>query len=262
MLLQVPFQYTVMDPDISIVLVGAQTPGNIGTAARAMKNFGFSKLLLVDPPILSRDGDAYGFAGQARDDILPNRKIVSFDHIVENYHTIAFTAITNQSGSKHMRFPFLTTQNLLQEVSKSSGPIALVFGRERIGLTNNEIAKLDQICSIPASPIYPTLNLGQAVTIVLYELSPLYLSESQHPDPKPNLATPLELENFYTHFSSLLLTLNYPSHKYDKTLRLIRRVFGRIHPTSRELTTLRGVFKSAILHANSTNPRTTEEDTS
>ena len=246
--------------DISIVLVGAQTPGNIGTAARAMKNFGFSKLLLVDPHSLSRDGDAYGFAGQARDDILPNHKIVSFDHVVENYHTIAFTAITNQSGSKHMRFPFLTTREVLDEVSQLSGSVALVFGRERIGLTNVEIAKLDRICSIPASPTYPTLNLGQAVTVVLYELSPLSLSESQHPDLESDLATPSELEDFYAHFSSLLSALDYPSQKHEKTLRLIRRVFGRTHPTSRELITLRGVFRRTIRNSNHTTSTSQEED--
>ena len=245
--------------DISIVLVGAQTPGNIGTAARAMKNFGFSKLLLVDPPSLSRDGDAYGFAGQARDDILPNHKIVSFDHVVENYHTIAFTAITNQSGSKHMRFPFLTTREVLDEVSQLSGSVALVFGRERIGLTNVEIAKLDRICSIPASPTYPTLNLGQAVTVVLYELSPLSLSESQHPDLESDLATPSELEDFYAHFSSLLSALDYPSQKHEKTLRLIRRVFGRTHPTSRELITLRGVFRRTIRNSSHTTSPSQEE---
>ena len=250
-----------MDPDISIVLVGVQTPGNIGTAARAMKNFGFSKLLLVDPPALSRDGDAYGFAGQAREDILPNHKIVSFDHVVENYHTVAFTAITNQSGAKHMRFPFLTTRDILDEVSQLSGPIALVFGRERIGLTNVEIAKLDRICSIPASSLYPTLNLGQAVTVVLYELGPLSLFESQHPNLEPDLATPLELEDFYAHFSSLLTALDYPSQKHKKTLRLIRRVFGRAHPTSRELTTLRGVFRRTIRNASSTQPTFQKEDT-
>jgi len=249
-----------MDPDISIVLIGVQTPGNIGTAARAMKNFGFSKLLLVDPPTLPRDGDAYGFAGQAREDILPNHKIVSFDYVVENYHTVAFTAITNQSGAKHMRFPFLTTRDILDEVSQLSGPIALVFGRERIGLTNVEIAKLDRICSIPASSLYPTLNLGQAVTVVLYELSPLSLFESQHPNLEFDLATPLELEDFYAHFSSLLTALDYPSHKHKKTLRLIRRVFGRTRPTSRELTTLRGVFRRTIRNASSTQSLSQKKD--
>lgn len=246
--------------DISIVLVGAQTPGNIGTAARAMKNFGFSKLLLVDPPHLSRDGDAYGFAGRARDDILPNHKIVSFDYVVENYHTIAFTAITNQSGSKHMRFPFLTTRDILDEISQLSGSVALVFGRERIGLTNVEIAKLDRICSIPASSDYPTLNLGQAVTVALYELSPLSLSEFHHPDLESDLATPSELEDFYAHFSSLLSALDYPSQKHGKTLRLIRRVFGRTHPTSRELNTLRGVFRRTIRNASHTTSLPEEED--
>jgi tRNA (cytidine32/uridine32-2'-O)-methyltransferase len=239
-----------VNSNISIVLVGTQTPGNIGTTARAMKNFGFSKLLLIDPPELDRNGEAYGFAGQARVDILPNRQIVSFNHIVENYHTIAFTAVTNQSGAEHVRFPFINSKDLLDEISKSSNPVALVFGRESTGLTNKELEKLDRICSIPASSLYPTLNLGQAVTIVLYELSSLTLTQTQHPDQSEDMAQSEELEDFFAHFSSLLSALSYPVHKHKKTMLLIRRIFGRANPTSRELTTLRGVFRRAIRRSN------------
>ncbi|MEF8901009.1 MAG: TrmH family RNA methyltransferase, partial [Halovenus sp.] len=59
-------------PEIAVAIVDAETPGNVGTVARSMKNFGLSDLLLVDPPALDPDGEAYGFAGQAREDVLPN----------------------------------------------------------------------------------------------------------------------------------------------------------------------------------------------
>ena len=79
----------------TVVVVDPQTPGNVGTIARAMKNFGFEDLKLVNPPELGHDGEAYGFAGQAREDVLPNADVVTFDEVVENYHTVGMTAITN-----------------------------------------------------------------------------------------------------------------------------------------------------------------------
>jgi TrmH family RNA methyltransferase len=236
--------------EIAVAVVDAETPGNIGTIARAMRNFGFSTLLLVDPPALDPDGEAYGFAGKAREDVLPNHQVTTFDDLVEKYHTIGFTAITNESGNKHVRYPFSTPTELPQRVETAGRPIALVFGRERVGLTNDELARIDELCSIPAAADYPTLNLGQAATIALYELSGTVLPETQLPDRDADRATPDELEGFFDHVSSFLEELNYPEEKRDKTIRLIRRVFGRADPTGRELKTLRGVMRRASRMAN------------
>ena len=81
--------------DVAVAVVGAETPGNVGTVARAMKNFGLEELYLVDPPDLDPDGEAYGFAGQAREDVLPNAREVDLPFLVENFYTVATTAITN-----------------------------------------------------------------------------------------------------------------------------------------------------------------------
>ena len=232
----------------AVVLVDAETPGNVGTVARAMKNFGFSELLLVDPPPLDRDGEAYGFAGAAREDVLPNARNVSFDVVVADYHTVGFTAVTNESGEKHVRFPFDTPAELAGELAGVS-PVALVFGRERVGLTNDELAQLDRVCSIPASAEYPVLNLGQAATVALYELRGLALDEgdndTQHPDREGELATPEEVEAFFEHFGAFLADLDYREEKRAKTERLVRRLVGRANPTGRELRTLRGVLRRA-----------------
>jgi tRNA (cytidine32/uridine32-2'-O)-methyltransferase len=83
------------DPGIAMAVVDAETPGNVGTVARAMKNFGLSELLLVDPPELDPGGEAYGFAGQAREDVLPNAREVGFEELVAEYHTVGCTAIPN-----------------------------------------------------------------------------------------------------------------------------------------------------------------------
>lgn len=229
---------------ISVVVVGGETPGNIGTIARAMKNFGFEELKLVDPPELDRDGEAYGFAGQAREDILPNAEEVSFGEIVQKYHTVGFTATTNEDARKHVRFPFCTSAELTEELGGIETDVALVFGRERVGLTNEELARIDQVCAIPASAEYPVLNLGQAATIALYELRELGVEESQLPDRAQTHASEPEIERFYRRFDATLETVGYPEEKRPKTMRLVRRLIGRAHPTEREITTLHGVLRA------------------
>lgn len=229
---------------ITVAAVDVETPGNIGTIARAMKNFGFTELVLVNPPSLDPDGEAYGYAGQARTDVLPNHTTVTFDELTANYHTIGFTAITNQTDANHVRYPFYTPRQLADTLSDSRAQVALVFGRESTGLTNDELAQIDEICSIPAAPNYPVLNLGQAATIALYELRSLTLTDTQHPD-AINHATPQDLEAFYDHAERFLHTIQYPDVKRDKTMRLIRRLISRAHPTDRELITLRGVLTRA-----------------
>ena len=120
-----------------------------------------------------------------------------------------------------------------------------MFGRERVGLTNDELARLDEVGSIPASVDYPVLNLGQAATVVLYELRSLGLEETQLPDRDRDRAEPAEVEAFHDQFERFLADLHYADVKRAKTTRLVRRLVGRADPTGRELRTLRGVFRRA-----------------
>ena len=234
----------------AVAVVEPQTPGNVGTIARAMKNFGMDDLKLVDPPELDRDGEAYGFAGQAREDVLPNHDEVTFDHLVENFHTVGLTATTNEDARKHRRFPFATPDELADSLRTVEADTCLVFGREDNGLTNDEIARVDEVCSIPASADYPSLNLGQAATVTLYELRDLGVEESQLPDVERERADEAEIEGFYGHFADFLAAVDHPEEQRDKTLRLVRRLVGRAHPTGREVRTLRGVLRRAIYHAD------------
>lgn len=228
---------------ISVAVVGAETPGNVGTIARAMKNFGLEELLLVDPPPLDPDGEAYGFAGQAREDILPNATELAFDELAEGYHTVACTAITNEDPTKHVRYPVLTADELTDHVGGVEADVALVFGRERVGLTNDELARLDAVCSIPASAAYPSLNLGQAATVVLYELREVTLAETQHPETLHERASEDEIDRLYDQFDALLGATGHPETKRAKANRLIRRLLGRAHPTPREVSTLQGILR-------------------
>jgi TrmH family RNA methyltransferase len=253
----------------AVVLVEPSEPGNVGTVARSMKNFGLSELLLIDPPALDRDGPAYGFAGSAREDVLPNATETTLDDVVEEYYTVGFTATTGEDDRKHVRYPFVDPQGLATELAGITADTALVFGRERVGLTNDELAGLDRICSIPASDEYPTLNLGQAATIACYECRDLAVEETQHPDAAATESEdPIQradeerVERLYDRVGEYLDAVEHPPEKRAKTLRLFRRVIGRAHPTGREATTLLGLFRRGIQRAQWSEPgeRTQDEE--
>ncbi|WP_433624760.1 RNA methyltransferase [Halomicrococcus sp. NG-SE-24] len=238
----------------AVAVVEPKTPGNVGTIARAMKNFGMDDLKIVNPPELHRDSEAYGFAGQAREDVLPNYDAVTFDELVSEYHTVGCTATTNEDARKHVRFPFRTPSDLADSLAEVDSDTVLIFGRESNGLTNEELARVDEVCSIPASAEYPSLNLGQAATVTLYELRELTVEETQHPDVERERADEREIEGFYDGFDELLEAIDHPSEKRDKTMRLVRRLVGRAHPTGREISTLRGVVRRAKERARDAEP--------
>ncbi len=231
----------------AIAVVDAQTPGNVGTIARAMKNFGFTDLLLIDPPPLDPMGEAYGFAGQARDDVLPAAREITFDALVESYHTVGFTAITGENATGHVRYPVATPTELGDDLARTDEPVALVFGREDVGLTNEELARIDRVCTIPADPDYPVLNLGQAATIACYELRELALADDHLPDLTRDRADPAAVERLHERFADLLVTIGHPEEKRPKTQRLFRRLIGRTTLTDREAITLTGVFRRAAM---------------
>ncbi|MFC4541712.1 RNA methyltransferase [Halosolutus amylolyticus] len=242
---QSPHTSTIERTPPAVAVVDAETPGNVGTIARAMKNFGFEDLLLVDPPELDPDGDAYGFAGHAREDVLPNATEISFDRLVESYHTIGCTAVTNEDDRRHVRFPYSTPADLAERLPRVEGPTAIVFGRERVGLTNEELARIDELCSIPANPEYPVLNLGQAATVTLYELRSIALDDTQLPDVERVRAPEPTVDRLYDQWADLLAEINHPEEKREKTMRMLRRVYGRADLTEREANTLLGLLRRA-----------------
>ncbi|MWV63851.1 TrmJ/YjtD family RNA methyltransferase [Halorubrum sp. JWXQ-INN 858] len=228
-----------------VVVVEPETPGNVGTIARAMKNFGLTDLKLVNPPELAEDGEAYGFAGHAREDVLPNADEVTFDEVVENYHTVGTTAITGEDDRSHERFPFKTPVELRESLRTIDAPTAIVFGREGRGLNNDELRRLDEVCSIPAAADYPVLNLGQAATVLLYELRDLTVSRTQQPDTTVTRADEPDVERFHEYFSEFLEATGQRPHRRGKNELLMRRLLGRTHPTEREVHSLLGTFRKA-----------------
>lgn len=232
-------------PDISVAVVEAATAGNIGTIARSMKNFGVEELLLVDPPHIGPGSEAYGFAGRARDDILPAAREITFDELVSRYHTVGFTSTANPTDTKGIRNPVFEAAEVPEQLASVDARTALVFGRERIGLTNEELSRLDMLATIPANPDYPVLNLGQAATIALYECRDVTLSNTQVRTEEIDRADEQEIEALYTHIDEFLDTIHYQSERRTKAGVMFRRLLGRAHPTSREVSTLHGILRSA-----------------
>jgi TrmH family RNA methyltransferase len=177
--------------------------------------------------------------------VLAGAREVDFDHLVERFHTVGCTAVTNEDERSHTRYPFRTPADLAESLRGVEADTCVVFGRERVGLTNDELARLDEVCSIPAAADYPVLNLGQAATVVLYELRALTVAETQHPETRHQRADERAVEGLHEQFGEFLAAIGHPEEKRAKTRRLWRRLVGRAHPTGREAKTLRGVLRRA-----------------
>ncbi|MFQ3282352.1 RNA methyltransferase, partial [Reinekea sp.] len=156
-----------MPLNIKIVLIKTWHPGNIGAVARAMKNMGLHQLALVDPVDFPSE-EATNRAGQATD-LLENVEV--FSTLAEAIADCTMVVGTS-ARDRTLKLPSLTAQTCAEQVveEQEAGQVAIVFGRERMGLHNDEIQQCHFQLNIDANPDYPVLNLSQAVQIVSYEI--------------------------------------------------------------------------------------------
>lgn len=224
-----------MTLDIQIILVQPKYEGNLGSVARVMKNFGFKKLILVNPCKI--DKTAKIMSAHAKD-VLENAIIVNSieDAIIESDIVVGTTGVRGIKKDEHIRMPFFTPKELKNKLNGKSGVIDILFGREDNGLSNTELKLCDMILTIPTSEEYPIMNLSHAVAVVLYELSDIRSGEIC-------LASGMDLRLLYEHFDEFLNDINYLEHKKNKTSLMIRRVLGRAELTGREVYTLHGILK-------------------
>ncbi|MCX8147520.1 MAG: RNA methyltransferase, partial [Candidatus Woesearchaeota archaeon] len=172
-------------PFISVVMVEPETPGNIGATARVMANFGFQELILVNPKCNHLSKESYDRASHGKY-IIENAKIIySLNNVFENFDYAIGTTCRVGTDYNILRSP-LTPKQLAGKIasisSKANGKkpkIAILFGRESSGLTNNEIKKCDFIVTIPTPKDYPSMNISHAAAIMLYEI---YFYSSKQPN--------------------------------------------------------------------------------
>src|SRR3989338_10240767 len=152
---------------VSIVLIEPEKSGNVGYVARAMKNFDFNELVLINPKCDHLDKEAMSRATHARN-LLKKAKVRDFDYLKKFDYLIATTAIIG-TDYNIPRSP-ISIEELARKISGIKGKIGLMIGREGSGLNNKEINMADFIVTIPASRKYPTLSISHSVAIMLYEL--------------------------------------------------------------------------------------------
>ncbi|WP_428242415.1 tRNA (cytosine(32)/uridine(32)-2'-O)-methyltransferase TrmJ [Gynuella sp.] len=229
--------------NIRIILVQTYHPGNIGSAARAMKNMGLKNLWLVNPVDFPSE-QATAMAANA-EDILGSAQVVScLADAIENCGMVVGTSARERSFNLPSLLPGNCARQMIAEAQKY--PVALVFGRERMGLHNDEIQQCHFQVNIPANPEYPVLNIAQAIQILSYEL----FQQSQeigHTNTYEEAEYPLhrEIEHFYDHLEQVLQQLEVIRKSHPgNTMERFRRLFRRARLEKREISLLRGVLRN------------------
>ena len=229
--------------NIRIVLVNTSHTGNIGSVARAMKTMGLSQLTLVDPVQLP-DSHASALAAGATD-ILANAQVVSsLPEALADCGLVVATSARNRT----LDWPLLDPRESAAKVLAESPnyPVAIVFGRENSGLTNEELQLAQFHLHIPANPDYSSLNLAMAVQTVSYELRMQYLAAEQ-PAAAAVPAYPRgeELQRFYAHLEQTLTATGFIVRQHPgQVMTKLRRLFNRARPEENELNILRGILAS------------------
>lgn len=228
-------------PEIDIVLVAPLYEGNVGFAARVMKNFGFTRLVLIDPCPLGDEANARASHAQ---DVLKGAEYCTIEDVFARSNiVIATTGEVSKSVCTPMRMPFYSPKELRERIGDVDGRISILFGRENWGLSNDEVKRSDIICTIPTDANYPILNLSHAVGIVCYELTNL-------PRSRYALASPYEMGYLYRHIDRFLDAVEHPKFKRENTMIMIRRILGRVNLTTREASTLHGLLRRTEWHIN------------
>ncbi len=232
-----------------VILVETSHPGNIGATARAMKTMCLQELALVNPKIFP-DPIAFARASGAADILDQASQHSDLQSAVANCQIIVGITARNRKISS----PVVTPRQLMHHmlIDNDNQKVAWVFGRERNGLTNDEIDLCDTVCTIPSNEDYGSLNLAAAVQILSYEWHVAQL-KSQFNKPVVNLqqssdAAPVgEKEGFYSHLWEMLDKIEFLDKDNPIPLmRKLRRLFDRAELSSAEINILRGILKNVL----------------
>lgn len=229
---------------IRIILVGTTHTGNIGSVARAMKTMGLSQLCLVAPKELP-DGQAYALSAGASD-ILANAKVYD---TLQAAITDCGLVVGSSARSRTLSWPMLEPRDCAELAVKEAltHPVAIVFGRESSGLSNEELQLCNYHVCIPANPEYSSLNLAMAVQIVCYELRMAFLPSQQQPVVEDDVAYPTseQMQSFYQHLETTLNDTGFIIKQHPGVVMTkLKRLFTRARPEEPEYNILRGILTS------------------
>ncbi len=229
----------------AIVLVETSHPGNIGAAARAMKNMGLEDLRLVNPARFP-DAEATARASGADDLLAAARCYDTLDAAIAD----ATLVVGASARARSLPVPMLDPRACAAQVAGHPDPrgAAILFGRERTGLTNEELDRCHYLVQIPVNPDYPSLNIAAAVQVICYELRVASLGEGDllPPAEPPDYASAGQMEQFYAHLEQTLVELEFLDPDNPRQLmRRLRRLFNRARPDCNEVNILRGILTAA-----------------
>jgi TrmH family RNA methyltransferase len=228
--------------NIRIILVGTTHPGNIGAAARAMKNMGLSDLALVAPKIYPSDEATARAAGA--DDILEQAQVfATLDEALADRECI----IGASARLRTIAWPQLDPKQCAAKIAEQAqAKTAILFGRESIGLSNEELERCHYLLHIPCNPEFSSLNVAAAVQVVSYEL--FQAAQTAAPVAPPNnedaLANGEEMESFHQHLLQTLHEIGFLHERKSSPvlIRRLRRIFNRAGLEKTDIHILRGIL--------------------
>lgn len=241
---------------IRVVLVATTHAGNIGAAARAMKNMGLRQLILVTPKHSLPHPDATARASGADDILQTAQTVASLEEALIGCSLVLGTSARDRQIPWPIVDPKEAATLSISSIAKQQ-QVALVFGREHAGLTNTELQRCDYHVHIPADDNFSSLNVAAAVQVLSYELRMAWLQAQQQPTKMQKQETTLEennlactheeLEQFYQHLEKTLIAINFldPSKPRHLMTRL-RRLYNRTQITKLEMNILRGILTETL----------------
>lgn len=242
-----PFYIQVLLPvmlnNIRIVLVDTSHPGNIGAVARAMKNMSLQQLHLVTPQLFPHQEATSRATGA--DDLLKKAQVVdSLDDALVGCRLVVGTSARARSVNWPVVSPREAAAMLVQEAVH--GEVALVFGRERSGLSNSELDRCTFLVHIPTNEAYSSLNLGAAVQVLAYEIFQAQHQQVELTDESTrDLATAEMLQGFHEHLAQALDDVGFTQPKQSKKLlRRLRSLFQRARLDKDEINIMRGILSA------------------
>ena len=225
-------------PHIRVVLVEPLYEINIGLTCRIMKNFGFKDLCIVNPRTEISDL-ARTFAVKAVD-ILDSALIVkSLDEAISDFD-VKIGTTGKLAGPRNVLRSVVPPWHL-NEILKKEGKVVILFGREDIGLTNDELALCDVIVNIPTSDEYPVMNVTHAIAVILYELSKLKIK------PRAKLAGENLRNVALDYFAEILDLIDYPKNKRERAKLVFKRIMGKSFISRKELLVFLSVLRKVSL---------------
>jgi tRNA/rRNA methyltransferase len=237
----------VETPGPVVVLVEPQLGENIGAAARAMANFGLSRLRLIKPRQSWPNEKAQMMAAGA-DRILDGAELYdTLDQAIADCSFVLATTARAHDQAKPVIGPAEAARQIAPRVTAGE-TVAIVFGRERNGLENDEVALADRIVTLPVNPAFASLNLAQAIVIIAYEWFKLS-TEEKLPFGMPDKSAPAPKQQLLAFFAALERELEKveffrPPDKRETMQINLRNIFSRMQPTQQDIQTLHGVIMS------------------